>query len=547
MIIDNKLVYIHSHFTDELKKVFVNIRGKKNQPNFKMVIFIDDLDRCFPQTALEIIESIKSFLDIEGLVYVIGLNPSNLDNILKEKFADKSQNINDKVRFVDHYLEKIIQVPFFIPLWTESDLSNFLINLIKQLDKKIQKEFTPLVIKMIVKTVKNNPRQIKRFLNYLILTYFVISAGRDKSENSFLKFDQLTVVRALEFRNDWNEFLELIRISNNFRISFFSHFLHYHNKYVKLHGSGNSFDILLDILEKNIDEENKNNEFTAEILETYKKLKESNNLDLIKFLKDSGGEILFKISDLEEFVRASQTIQQNVDYMSEKEFSTEELLDMLTYDIKKFNEVKFKKYSEESIDLSYANLKNLDLSGVFLANSILEGINFTGSFLRGANLRSSKLKDAILVDTDLRESNLRGVNLTNATLYGATLSNAYLIDAKLNKATLSGAKLNKTKLLRTELTGINIKNAIFEKCVIFIDDTKKVEQVETDSNTRFMDCVTDSQMFINILKSQKVSEKYLPALFKNKSDLRNRLKELKYNEDEFTYILGFTHLKESDQ
>ena len=40
---------------------------------YGIVVFIDDLDRCNPEKALEILESVKSFLDVEGIIYVLGL------------------------------------------------------------------------------------------------------------------------------------------------------------------------------------------------------------------------------------------------------------------------------------------------------------------------------------------------------------------------------------------------------------------------------------------------------------------------------------------
>jgi hypothetical protein len=53
---------------------------------------------------------------------------------------------------------------------------------------------------LIVKSVQLNPREVKRFINNVILAKSVF----DKP------IDGLIVVQALNFRHDWNRFLELI-------------------------------------------------------------------------------------------------------------------------------------------------------------------------------------------------------------------------------------------------------------------------------------------------------------------------------------------------
>ena len=51
--------------------------SKKDGPNSRIVVFIDDLDRCMPEKAVEVLESIKTFFDIEGMIYVIGMDSPN--------------------------------------------------------------------------------------------------------------------------------------------------------------------------------------------------------------------------------------------------------------------------------------------------------------------------------------------------------------------------------------------------------------------------------------------------------------------------------------
>src|SRR5262249_514586 len=40
----------------------------------RIVIFVDDLDRCLPESALQVLDSIKIVFDFEGIVFVVGLD-----------------------------------------------------------------------------------------------------------------------------------------------------------------------------------------------------------------------------------------------------------------------------------------------------------------------------------------------------------------------------------------------------------------------------------------------------------------------------------------
>jgi predicted KAP-like P-loop ATPase len=55
-------------YSDGIKQIEKAMKNSRNDPNtskFRIVIFIDDLDRCSPKKTLEVFESIKVLLDIE--------------------------------------------------------------------------------------------------------------------------------------------------------------------------------------------------------------------------------------------------------------------------------------------------------------------------------------------------------------------------------------------------------------------------------------------------------------------------------------------------
>ena len=146
------------HRFEEIIKTYYINRNKK------VVIFIDDLDRCLPEKALEIIESIKTFMDIEGCIFVIGIDKDVISYIIRQKYKEnieKQEGESDRSEKIQingqNYLEKIIQLSFQLPPIKHDDLT-ILFNNLTIKDKKFYKPY----LKMIIEGIEPNPRKIKR-------------------------------------------------------------------------------------------------------------------------------------------------------------------------------------------------------------------------------------------------------------------------------------------------------------------------------------------------------------------------------------------------
>jgi len=55
------------------------------QPN-KLVVFVDDLDRCTPDKAIQVLEALKLFLDAPGCVFVLGLDPEAIEAAVQTRY-----------------------------------------------------------------------------------------------------------------------------------------------------------------------------------------------------------------------------------------------------------------------------------------------------------------------------------------------------------------------------------------------------------------------------------------------------------------------------
>src|SRR5690606_19267236 len=78
----------------------------------RVVVFIDDLDRCQSAKIIETFETIKLFLNIPECTFVLGVDDMKIRQAIIETYRVGDQT---EAAFSDDYLEKIIQLPFRIP------------------------------------------------------------------------------------------------------------------------------------------------------------------------------------------------------------------------------------------------------------------------------------------------------------------------------------------------------------------------------------------------------------------------------------------------
>ena len=86
-----------------------------NEANInQLVVLIDDLDRCLPTTSIETLEAIRLFLFVPKTAFVIGADEAMIEYAVRQHFPDLPQS-SGPLPYARNYLEKLIQIPFRIP------------------------------------------------------------------------------------------------------------------------------------------------------------------------------------------------------------------------------------------------------------------------------------------------------------------------------------------------------------------------------------------------------------------------------------------------
>lgn len=178
----------------------------------QLVVIVDDLDRCLPKTAIATLEAIRLFLFVERTAFVVGADELMIEYAVREHFPDLPPS-SGPVSYARNYLEKLIQVPFRIPALGLAETRVYVTLLLAEnalgaqderfvrlliaaredmrrpwksrgLDRKTVEKamggtmppevdqalvISAHVTKILSEGTRGNPRQIKRFLNSMML------------------------------------------------------------------------------------------------------------------------------------------------------------------------------------------------------------------------------------------------------------------------------------------------------------------------------------------------------------------------------------------
>lgn len=194
--------------------------------NFRrLVVIIDDLDRCEPERIIENLEAIKLFVNVPKTAFVIGADPRIVKHAIEHKYGKSKSVQEDNSRIVKDYLEKLIQIPYSLPKLSEPEVETYISMLICKREigsekfKKILQDFQqfrikdkysayglanmeaqlditdfekvksnvisiPALVPLITQSLYGNPRQIKRFLNTYILRQRLSNVAKLEDFNS---------------------------------------------------------------------------------------------------------------------------------------------------------------------------------------------------------------------------------------------------------------------------------------------------------------------------------------------------------------------------
>lgn len=178
----------------------VNFGGSK-----RVVIFVDDLDRCLPDMALKLLESIKLIFSQPSFVFVIGASRTVLEGYIQYRYEQEYGLSNFDGR---SYFDKIIQLPFHIPPHS-GRIKQFSESLIRQINDIEAKNEIKSVLEIIEISGASNPRSIIRFINNLLIDRAINKNLFTTDETDYkIEIGYFAVTRSIQ--QNWREFFDLL-------------------------------------------------------------------------------------------------------------------------------------------------------------------------------------------------------------------------------------------------------------------------------------------------------------------------------------------------
>ena len=87
---------------DKFRKELEKIALKEFEQNTKpMIIFVDELDRCRPDYAINLLERIKHFFNVQNIIFILGIDKEALSNSIKVIYGEQTDINGYLTRFID--------------------------------------------------------------------------------------------------------------------------------------------------------------------------------------------------------------------------------------------------------------------------------------------------------------------------------------------------------------------------------------------------------------------------------------------------------------
>lgn len=107
---------LHDQFEELIEK---GLEKKGKSEDTRVIVFVDDLDRCLPDQALAFLEKLRLFFDSKRVIFVVALDEDVVADAIKAKFGSD-------VKIDGHwYLEKLIDRFYSLPIPTPRQFKDF--------------------------------------------------------------------------------------------------------------------------------------------------------------------------------------------------------------------------------------------------------------------------------------------------------------------------------------------------------------------------------------------------------------------------------------
>lgn len=166
----------------------------------RLVIVIDNVDRCEKRYATELLSTIKGFLESkEKVLFVIPVDETALKRHIKETYKAEDKE-------ADEFLRKFFNTTLRIKPFHSSEIYNFA----KEINQKYSLKFSDYTLDLVSKEYASNPRRIIQVFNNLSAELECFT------ENEFAKKHETAICKLLILREEFPAYYS--RLTKNYNL-----------------------------------------------------------------------------------------------------------------------------------------------------------------------------------------------------------------------------------------------------------------------------------------------------------------------------------------
>jgi len=155
-----------------------------NPDQRKLVVFVDELDRCSAREVAETLDGIKTFLDVPGCIFIVAADQKVLEHALTEQVRQATPRdlTNPYYSAGSAYLDKIFQYQVILPPLLPGRLTDFALQLLTEVGGIWdQVPAVENVVSVLLPVHVRSPRRVKVLLNAFAQAFALAVARAEAS------------------------------------------------------------------------------------------------------------------------------------------------------------------------------------------------------------------------------------------------------------------------------------------------------------------------------------------------------------------------------
>ena len=188
-----------SRKSPSLTKRFLNWVLRVDNKYDKLVIIIDNIDRCHHEMAYTLLTDIKNYLGNKhsAIVFVV---PVDVDALRKHVLTKHKTSTDQANKDADEFLRKF----FNVSLWIKPYHTDEMFEYADALNKKYNLNFQPTTISIVANEFATNPRRIIQLFNNLTIEF-------QNYDEAFIREHQAVICQFTIIREEFPEFYKQVQ------------------------------------------------------------------------------------------------------------------------------------------------------------------------------------------------------------------------------------------------------------------------------------------------------------------------------------------------